>query len=324
MTELLTAQTLQYLIYALAAAAAILAVEAFFVSVVQRGRRKAVNRRLGQLGEDRANEEKYRRLLIERGLTGSGEYSISQVGLNRLYVQSGTVGSIGMFFLRFFIAAIVFVVIGSFFGFSLLLLVTGMIVIALLLPLFILRRRRKRRMAAFERQLPEAVDMIVRSLRAGHPTMVAIGLVGREMADPVGSEFGMAADEVTFGSDLDTALRNMYERVGFEGLGLLVMSVGIQSKTGGNLADILYNLGKTLRERAKLRLKIRALSAEGRISAILMSLFPVFMFFILALIAPSYYGEIWDNPVVVPVMFGFGVWALIGDFIMYRMVNFDF
>lgn len=324
MTAFLTPQTLQYLIYTLAAAAAILAVEALYVSLIKRNRSRSINRRLSRLGQERANEEKFRKLLVERGLTRSGDYSISQIGLNRLYLQSGTVGSMTWFILRFAIAALIFATVGSFFQFSALLLVCGIVVIGGLLPILVLRRRRKKRIRAFERQLPDALDMIVRSLRAGHPTVVAIGLVGREMQDPIGSEFGMAMDEITFGAEIDTALRNIHERVGFEGLGLLAMAVGIQSKTGGNLADILQNLGKTLRERGKMRLKIRALSAEGRISAIIMSLFPVVMFAILTVIAPTYYGEIWNNPIVLPTIVGFGVWAIIGDFIMFRMVNFDF
>jgi tight adherence protein B len=176
----------------------------------------------------------------------------------------------------------------------------------------------------FARQLPDALDMIVRSLRAGHPASVAIGLVGREMPDPLGTEFGIVADEVTFGLSIEQAARKLSERVGFEGLRLLSVSLSIQSKTGGNLTDILANLSKVLRERQKLRLKIRALSAEGRFSAWVISLFPIVMFAILALVAPSYYGKVWGNPLIFPVFTIFGVWALLGDLIMYRMVNFDF
>lgn len=116
----------------------------------------------------------------------------------------------------------------------------------------------------------------------------------------------------------------MSERVGFEGLNLLSVSLSIQAKTGGNLTEILSNLSRVLRERQKLRLKVRALSAEGRWSAILISAFPVVMFGLLLLISPSYYGDVWDNPLITPAFVIFGAWALVGDFIMYRMVNFDF
>jgi len=198
------------------------------------------------------------------------------------------------------------------------------LVIVLLLPLWWLRRSRTRRLRTFERQLPDALDMMVRSLRAGHPMSVAVGLVGRELSDPIGTEFGIVFDEVSFGAQLETAIARMAERVGFEGLQLLSVALSIQSKTGGNLTEILGNLSQVLRSRMVLRLKVRALASEGKMSAILMSIFPIAMFLILQLIAPSYYNKIWGDPIVVPVMVGFGLWALLGDFIMYRMVNFDF
>ncbi|RUZ89051.1 type II secretion system F family protein, partial [Mesorhizobium sp. M7A.F.Ca.US.003.02.2.1] len=165
---------------------------------------------------------------------------------------------------------------------------------------------------------------IVRSLRAGHPASVAIGLVAREMPDPLGTEFGIVSDEITFGLSIEQAVRKLSQRVGFEGLQLLSVSLSIQAKTGGNLTEILANLSSVLRERQKLRMKIRALSAEGRVSAWIISLFPVVMFLILQLIAPAYYGTVWGSPLILPVFLIFGLWALLGDFIMYRMVTFDF
>jgi tight adherence protein B len=196
--------------------------------------------------------------------------------------------------------------------------------VSFVLPLLILRRACNKRILKFASQLPDALDMIVRSLRAGHPASVAIGLVAREMPDPLGTEFGIVADEITFGLSMEQAVRKLSERVGFEGLHLLSVSLSIQSKTGGNLTEILANLSSVLRERQKLRLKIRALSAEGRVSAWIISLFPVVMFLILMVVAPSYYGQIWGNPLIFPVFLSFGTWALLGVYIMYRMVTFDF
>jgi tight adherence protein B len=144
------------------------------------------------------------------------------------------------------------------------------------------------------------------------------------MPDPVGTEFGIAVDEVSFGSNLEDAVRKMSERVGSESLRLLAVALSIQAKTGGNLAEILGNLSKVIRERGKLRLKIRALSAEGRVSAIILSLFPLVMFLILQVLSPSFYGKVWGDPLIVPVFMIFGALALVGDYIMYRMVTFDF
>ncbi|OHV86118.1 type II secretion system F family protein [Mesorhizobium sp. ORS 3428] len=323
---MLTGQTLLYFIYALAAASVILAAEAFFVSF-SRGRTRsgAINRRLKRLADEAPAQKTLQGLLRERGLTESGDFISGFVWLNRLYTQSGVTGNPMTFAASFVLAGLMLALLLWFF-----LRVAApvafiiFLVVGFALPLVVLRRARNRRIQNFARQLPDALDMIVRSLRAGHPASVAVGLVAREMPDPLGTEFGIVADEITFGLSMEQAVRKLSERVGFEGLHLLTVSLSIQSKTGGNLTEILANLSSVLRERQKLRLKIRALSAEGRASAWIISLFPVVMFLLLQLIAPSYYGKIWGSPVIVPVFTTFGVWALLGDYIMYRMVNFDF
>ncbi|RWC97291.1 MAG: type II secretion system F family protein [Mesorhizobium sp.] len=323
---MLTGQTLLYFIYVLAAASVILAAEAFYMSFAgRRARVGIINRRLQRLGEEAPAEESLQGLLQERGLTASGDFIFGAVALNRLYTQSGITGNPLAFATVFVLAGLVMaLLLPLLFGFSAITAVVTFLIIAFALPLLSLRRARNKRIQKFAAQLPDALDMIVRSLRAGHPTTVAIGLVAREMADPLGTEFGIVSDEISFGLSLEQAIRKLSERVGFEGLHLLSVSLSIQAKTGGNLTEILSNLASVLRERRKLRLKIRALSAEGRMSAWIISLFPLLMFGILTLIAPSYYGDVWESPILMPVFLIFGLWALLGDFIMYRMVNFDF
>lgn len=323
---MLTGQTLFYLVLVMAAASAILAIEALYVSFAgQRAKAGTINRRLRRLADEVPAEQALQTLLRERGLTADGNFAYGAIRLNQLYTQSGITGSPVAFAMAFFAGgAVLAAIMRMLFGYSLILSVLIFSAVALLLPLFVLRRARKKRIAKFESQLPDALDMIVRSLRAGHPATVAVALVAREMPDPLGTEFGIVSDEITFGLSLEQAVRKLSERVGFEGLNLLSVSLSIQSKTGGNLTEILANLSKVLRERRKLRMKIRSLSAEGRISAIMISCFPLIMFGILALIAPSYYGDVWGNPLVVPVFTIFGAWALLGDYIMYRMINFDF
>ncbi|HZY48425.1 MAG TPA: type II secretion system F family protein [Devosia sp.] len=317
--------TIRYLVYALAAAAAILVVEVLYLQLVRRRNRGAVNRRLRKAAEGEVQaQDNLKQLLRERGLTESGDYLLGLIWLNRLYAQSGITGNPLVYLARFVGVAAILAIAVRLFGYSLYAALALFLLVGLALPFWRLRRARLKRLRTFERQLPDALDMIVRSLRAGHPVSVAIGLVGRELSDPVGTEFGIAYDEVTFGAQLETAVARMAERVGFEGLQLLSVALSIQSKTGGNLTEILSNLSQVLRSRMILRMKVRSLASEGKMSAIMMSIFPVAMFLILQLIAPSYYGKIWDNPMVLPVMAGFGAWALFGDFIMYRMVNFDF
>ena len=140
----------------------------------------------------------------------------------------------------------------------------------------------------FGAQFPDALDMIVRSLRAGHPVPIAITMVAREMPDPIGSEFGIVADEITYGADLETAMRNLYFRVGQDDLPLFVTAVAIQGSTGGNLGEILENLSGVIRQRFKMRRKIRALAAEGRASALILSSLPIAMFLIIQLVAPEF------------------------------------
>lgn len=317
---MLTSQTIIYFIYVLAAASVILAAEALYVSYSKgRSRAGTINRRLTRLAEeDEPAERTLQNLLRERGLTDSGDYIFGAVALNRLYTQSGVTGNPLTFAAVFILAGLVVALLLKLLaGFSAMPTLLAFIIVGFVLPVLFLRRARNKRILKFAKQLPNALDMIVRSLRAGHPVSVAVGLVAREMPDPLGTEFGIVSDEITFGLSIEQAARKLAERVGFEGLNLLSVSLSIQSKTGGNLTEILANLSSVLRERQKLRMKIRALSAEGRFSAWVISLFPFVMFAILWVAAPSYYGAVWGNPLIFPVFTIFGLWALLGDFIMY-------
>ncbi len=187
-----------------------------------------------------------------------------------------------------------------------------------------LKLARRRRIAAFGEQLPDALDVIVRGLRAGHPFRVSLALVAREMPDPIGSEFGIVADEVTFGLEQTAAIDNLCRRVGEPDLSFFATAVTIQQQSGGNLAEIMTRLSRLLRSRTKMRLKIRSLSAEGRLSAIALSATPFALIAIISLIAPSYFAAISDSPLIMPAVVVGVVLLVIGNFIMYRMVNFKF
>src|SRR4029079_19345243 len=142
---------------------------------------------------------------------------------------------------------------------------------------------RRKRIARFSEQLPDAIDVIVRGVKSGYPFTVALGLVAKEMSDPFGTECGMASDEINFGSDIGTALDNLFQRVGHEDLLYLTMALKIQTETGGNLAEILARLSSLLRQRTMLRLKVRAISAEGRLSAVFLTAMPFVLFAIVTL-----------------------------------------
>lgn len=189
---------------------------------------------------------------------------------------------------------------------------------------FYLSMARSRRIFAFTEQLPDAIDVIIRGVRVGLPFSSAIALVAREMPDPVGTEFGMLADELSFGLELRPALENLYRRVGQEDLLFLTVSLGIQSQTGGNIAEILARLSRLMRKRSEMRLKVRALSAEGRASAVFLSAFPFLLIFVISVFSPKYFDSIRMSQIFEPtVIVGLGLLA-VGNIIMYRMVNFKY
>jgi tight adherence protein B len=198
------------------------------------------------------------------------------------------------------------------------------IVSTLGLVVLFLETVRQRRIARFTELLPDAIDVIIRGLRVGYPLPVALDLAAREMPDPIGSEFGMTSDEITFGQDMRTAIENLYRRVGHEDLLFFVVAINVQNQTGGNLAEVLSRLSRLLRNRSKLRLKIRALSAEGRASAVVLSLMPFILFGGIGLISPGYFGEIRNDPIVMPALIYGAISLLLGNIVMYRMVHFRF
>ena len=196
------------------------------------------------------------------------------------------------------------------------------VVCGMILPLFVLKVLRSRRQKAFGAQFADALDIIVRSLRAGHPVPIAITMVARESPDPVGTEFGIVADEITYGADLETAMRNLYFRIGQDDLPLFVTAVAIQGSTGGNLGEILENLSAVIRQRFKMRRKIRALAAEGRASAMILSSLPIVMFAIVQIVSPEFYGSVWHEDITKIILATAGTWMGVGNVIMYHMVNF--
>jgi tight adherence protein B len=198
----------------------------------------------------------------------------------------------------------------------------GAVVVGVGGPLMVLTFSRHRRLKEMTRQLPDAIDIVVRSLRAGHPVATSITMVAREMRDPIATEFGLVVDEMTYGLNLDDALSNMARRVGLGDLRFLVVAVMIQMQVGGNLAEVLNSLSRVIRERATMRAKIRALSAEGRFSAGLLSLLPFILVGAITVIRPTYYSAVEADPFFWPTLgVGFTLMVL-GVFVMYRMVNF--
>ncbi len=190
------------------------------------------------------------------------------------------------------------------------------------LPTVVLMYKKSKRVAAFGEQLPDTLDTIVRSLHAGHPIAAALNLVTKEMPDPVGTEFGIAVDEMTYGQELRQALDNMGDRIGHPDFEYVIVAINIQHETGGNLAEVLSNLSQIIRDRFRMFQKIKALSAEGRMSAYVLTALPILTLLGLSVTAPDYYGAVMDDPIFWPVMGVATGLLLLGIFIMWRMVNF--
>jgi tight adherence protein B len=181
---------------------------------------------------------------------------------------------------------------------------------------------RRRRIDSFTAQLPDALNIIVRSLRIGHPFVSAIGLAAKEMRDPIGAELAITAEEIMFGQDVTTAVVNLHRRVGQDDLLFLVTAVSVQSQTGGNLAEVLARLATLMRQRSTLQLKVKALSAEGRLSAWFLSAMPFILYGAIRLLSKDYFGELAGSPALVPALVYGGVSLVVSNFIIYRMVNF--
>ena len=310
--------------YFSAVVSVVLFVEAAYILLSSSaGNRRRLNRRMA-IAQDKAISQKEILVLLrkERGLDADGNLVLPLRWLNLLIVQSGI--TVGLSRVMAYYAAYVVLAMLALFVLtrSPLMTLVGLPIVTVAVPYFYLNLRRGGKMNRFGRQLPEAIDLITRSLKAGHPVPVAISMVAREMPDPIGSEFGMVADEVTYGSDLVTALNHLYERVGHPDLPLLVSSVSIQSTTGGNLREILEGLSTVVRDRLKMKAKIKAISAEGRMSAIFLSAMPVILFIVLLMLIPNYYGGIWKYDETYVGFTGLFIWLVTGNLMIMKMVSF--
>lgn len=188
-------------------------------------------------------------------------------------------------------------------------------------PFMYVQYMRSKRLEKVERQLPDALDLIARALRAGHAFSSALKMTGEEMADPVASEFRTVHDEVNFGVSLEQALAHLSERVPLTDLRYFVVAVLIQRESGGNLTEILANLSKLIRERLKLLAKVRVLSSEGRMSAWILGLMPFFLAGAMNLVNPGFMSPLWKDPIGIAIVKYMLTLMLIGVVIMRRIIR---
>jgi tight adherence protein B len=188
-------------------------------------------------------------------------------------------------------------------------------------PLMYVYYMKGKRMAKLEQQLPDALDLMVRALRAGHAFSSALKMAGEEMAQPLAGEFATVHDEVNFGVSLEQALTHLSERVPLTDLRYFVVAVLIQRESGGNLTEILTNLSRLIRERLKLMSKVRVLSSEGRMSAWVLCLMPFFLAGVMNLVNPGFMGPLWKDPMGIAIVKYMLSLMLIGVFIMRKIIS---
>ena len=294
---------------------------------------KAINLRLKLIGEGRTHGETFSILrressAIPQGLPPAVERAAQRLERTlmqaQLTIETPRLMLILIFapIVLFFTFLMVLVFTGYPIGFGrILLLATFSGVAGFLLPIMAIQWKANRTRKKMMNQFPVALDVFVRGLRAGHPIAAALDLLTIEMPDPIGSEFGLVVDEVTYGAELRDALQDMADRWDLEDMRMFVVSLSVQSETGGNLAEILENLSRVIRERQSMMLKVRALSSEGRMTAVMLTGLPIFTFTLLFLGNPAFYLDVAGDPWFVPGFVGLIVLYLIGFFTIRRMVD---
>jgi tight adherence protein B len=189
------------------------------------------------------------------------------------------------------------------------------------LPLAWVRRRRAKRLARLEEQLPDALDLLGRALRAGHAFGAGLQMIADEMPDPIAGEFRMVHDEVNFGVSLDRALGNLALRAPVTDLRYFIVAVLIQRESGGNLTEVLANLSNLIRQRLKLIWHVRVLSAEGRMSAWLLSLLPFAIGGLMNVFNPEFMAPLWNDPLGVSIVRGMLVSMFFGVLVLRKIIR---
>lgn len=184
-----------------------------------------------------------------------------------------------------------------------------------------INRKANARMSMIEEQLPEAVELMVRSLRVGHPFSSAISIVANEIADPLGSEMGLISDEAAYGRDMGESLKAMAERLEMQDMRFLAVAVTIQQQSGGNLAEILDGLAKVIRARFRLFRRVRAITAEAKWSGNLLSFFPLIALGGVLLVDPTYFDEVKETAAFVPACLAVAGLLIANLFVMRSLVN---
>jgi tight adherence protein B len=240
--------------------------------------------------------------------------------VNRLLQQADAQYTLGVYVLLSFLLASAGVLIGSLITSSHMVLILFAVILGMI-PFLYIYIKKKHRMEKFQRQLPDALDLIARALKAGHAFTGGLRMVADELGDPIGTEFEKTLNEINFGVGVPEALKNLPNRVDCPDLRFFIISVILQRETGGNLAEILEKISYLIRERFKLKGHIRVLAAEGKLSAVILIALPFVIAFALYVLNPGYIKTLFIDPLgKILTLFALFMMA-IGIFVMKRMIT---
>ena len=307
---------------AMALGALLLVVQSTLTIAADVRTQRIVNRRLQFKERFETHNEAMVELRKSRGLDSDGNLALSLRWLNQLIVRSGLTFRPARWALMSLGGASAAAIAAWIYLGGWIAAVPVFLLVLIAAPILVIRHFASSRAKKLAAQLPDALQIVCRSLEAGHPVATAVGLVAREMPDPIGTEFGMTSDEVSYGMSLTNAVQRMAERAGDPDVELFAATVRLQEKTGGNLTELLKSNTTTIRERQTMRLKVRAASSEGRVSAMILTSAPFIVMTGIHFMQPQFYGAVIHDPLI---QYGFGglfIWMAIGNFVMNRMINF--
>jgi tight adherence protein B len=195
--------------------------------------------------------------------------------------------------------------------------------VCMLLPYLLLKLAEKNYYSKFNEQLPEALDLLSRAVRSGNALSAGLGMIAEQIEDPIRSEFAATVDEINLGLTMTEAMENLCERVPIADLRFFSIAVLVQKETGGNIGEILDNISRLIRERIQFKRHVSALTAEGRLSAIVLIGLPIFMFVYMYLTNYEYLSLLWTEQLGHYMIFGAIVMQIIGTYVIKRIVDID-
>jgi len=317
--------SLSPLIYVAIFGAVLLVIQAIYLLLFgnQIARNNKLNRRLDLIEQGQSKQEIIERLRKERSNHSGQASSMPLYGLVEAHARRANIAFAPstLVLLMFALSVFSFLMLTLFTGAALAVRITVSMVFGFGGVFFWLSSKAKKRVSLIQEQLPEAIDLIVRSLRVGHPFGAAVTIASEEIQDPLGTELGLIADEIAYGRDAGEAISEFGERVDLQDLRFLAVSVSIQQKSGGNLAEILDGLSKVIRARFKLFRRVKAITAEAKWSGIFLSGFPIAAMVMIQAIKPDYYDKVKETPLYIPLAIVVFVFLAINILYMRKMTN---